>query len=1390
MKGRRILAILLCLVIMAAFLPPRAQALSGAGTESNPYVIRTTADLAAMHDHLDAYFVLGASIDAGGCSLTPVGNETEGAFTGTLDGKGYTISNLTMALEEDKYVGLFGYLEGTVKDLKLDKVSFIGSRFVGGIAGEAGVGSKITGCSVLSGSVTSPGARISNNVGGIAGICEGEISGCTNYAQVHAILGVTCNSYAGGIAGRWETAETVLKNCINRGTVSVSIDAQTTYHAYAYAGGLIGYAAAGAALRDCTNEGSVCAINYAGGMVGGADGLFTAEACLNSGEICAENEHWNYSYSYAGGILGWAAANAVLTDCVNTSDVSAPAPGPSDMCFYYYSGGMIGKSDRHASLNGCRNSGTIYGDREFYNHPYYSYSTEKQFFYTGGMIGMTNTADLTECRNAGTVYGLKIWDYQDAVSPQVGGMIGSISVEASLVRCANSGRVEVLRRSGEVIVSPAFGNASRYTAAGCVNTGAAVAEDNNSINISSEATEYGKLSFTPKGILLRDADTVYCSDLRYPGCGVGYPLAQLQETESGAYAAWDMTEGWTMDGSLNSGLPMPQGYQAEYLSDSVLILCAGESKTLSAPFAVSRWEVGGDSSAVTVSGGRVTAVHAGTACITARAADGSSANCLVFVYQKRNAINLSMARMSLRVGESVCLTADLPAADPQGIVWSSSDEGVAVVAQDGTVTATGMGTAIVTAALPLSGVSASCTVTVSGKAIYQITLSDVSIYQGETAVIRRSIQPAEGYDDALVWTSSNESVAAVDETGRVTGISAGTSVITARYGSVTGSCTVTVKRAASGVYLDRTEMTLEAGYTALLTVSMIPEDSTDTIVWTTSNRNVATVNNGLITAQTQGTAVITAKASSGASASCVVKVVAKTVLPNAVRLSQTAQRLVIGEKVSLTATVDPANATDKTVTWESSDPTVAAVSSTGVVEALSAGTAYITATSCNGLYDVCQVTVTQVSSAAFAVEDSRGSLGETFETQVRLVKNPGISAFTLQVEYNSTVMTPLAVSAGELTAGGTLTSSADTAQQDGQLRVTYYSAQDMTGDGLLFTITWQAGGPAGNYTVSLVYDEADICNADKQEVRVSPGTGSILLMEGLVGDIYPDGAVDMKDIVYFARWFNGLEDLTAEQRLAADLLYDGSLDVKDLTALAQILSENLPAMGGKGLRGAGSKAGIPFCVAVSDAAVRTGEDVRMTVRGSDCTGVAAFRFRIDAPEGYTVREVIPDALLAGGSFAYNPVTRIVTWYSESDMLLNGTLFTIVLTGTEGAALPAEMNLAYSSADFFTVEGYVGVPLTALSGMLAEEYARFGSLSCDREKLFVEIDTNLSDDAILTAAFYRNGRMTDIRVLNITLGEDRYPMELPADAAGMQCKVFLVKNTSFVPLAESSNVTIP
>ena len=173
----------------------------------------------------------------------------------------------------------------------------------------------------------------------------------------------------------------------------------------------------------------------------------------------------------------------------------------------------------------------------------------------------------------------------------------------------------------------------------------------------------------------------------------------------------------------------------------------------------------------------------------------------------------------------------------------------------------------------------------------------------------------------------------------------------------------------TGVNLNKTSLSLTVGGTDTLTATVQPDNATNkNVTWSTSNASVATVENGVVTAVGQSSATITVTTEDGGkTATCVVTVTAATVPVTGVTLSQTQASLYCNRTpntLALTAKVAPDNATNKAVTWTSSDSAVATVDQNGVVTALARGTAVITATAADGsgANATCTVTVSRYSS--------------------------------------------------------------------------------------------------------------------------------------------------------------------------------------------------------------------------------------------------------------------------------------------------------------------------------------------------------------------------------------------------------------------------------------------
>lgn len=164
--------------------------------------------------------------------------------------------------------------------------------------------------------------------------------------------------------------------------------------------------------------------------------------------------------------------------------------------------------------------------------------------------------------------------------------------------------------------------------------------------------------------------------------------------------------------------------------------------------------------------------------------------------------------------------------------------------------------------------------------VRSVALSENSIEMsvgGAAYELDAQIKPLYAFDKNVVWTSSDESVAAVSQNGIVTPVGEGTAVITAANGEIKDECTVNVTpyTAAESISLNATEITLpELDSVYSLTAEVLPENASDkSVIWESSNTEVAAVNGGAVTAVGEGTAVITAKTADGkSSAQCSVTV--------------------------------------------------------------------------------------------------------------------------------------------------------------------------------------------------------------------------------------------------------------------------------------------------------------------------------------------------------------------------------------------------------------------------------------------------------------------------------------------------------------------------------------
>ena len=342
-------------------------------------------------------------------------------------------------------------------------------------------------------------------------------------------------------------------------------------------------------------------------------------------------------------------------------------------------------------------------------------------------------------------------------------------------------------------------------------------------------------------------------------------------------------------------------------------------------------------------------------------------------------IELNPSSVSLELGQSFIpiLTATiLPEnASNKIISWSCSDENVVNFVKTGNdrgyLGALAPGTATITATTADGGFTATCDVTVSGVPVTGVTLDKTSLTlaPGETYTLTATVLPEDASIKNVTWSSSNPDDVYVSSEGKVTALALnGFSTITATAaGGQTATCDVTVRYVpVSEITLDKTEMSLAAGQSAVLTATTLPEDATNPLTfWSSSDETVAKVKNGLVTADENchgGTATITVSSTldptAGVTATCEVTV---TVPVKEVVLSHEELHLYIGDNFQLGASVRPTYATNQNITWSSSDESVVSVDSNGLLVTKKVGSAIITVTTEDGGHtDTCEVTVQPV----------------------------------------------------------------------------------------------------------------------------------------------------------------------------------------------------------------------------------------------------------------------------------------------------------------------------------------------------------------------------------------------------------------------------------------------
>lgn len=379
-------------------------------------------------------------------------------------------------------------------------------------------------------------------------------------------------------------------------------------------------------------------------------------------------------------------------------------------------------------------------------------------------------------------------------------------------------------------------------------------------------------------------------------------------------------------------------------------LAAGERTVLSVSFGSSSYfshclrYSSSDETIARVEGGHVIAVGPGKAKITAEAFNGKKGSVSITVLPAPESVYLTSIPEKLGVGQSIQLAASVNEGSRSEISFSGSDDAIAIISPEGAITAISEGEITVTAAA-FNGVTASADITIL-PAPESISFAEETVYIGVDETLPNALRLImdEGSAAEIHYSSSAARYVKVNAvSGEISGERAGKAAITAEtHNGISASCTVIVEKAPSRVKLSVDSKTMGVGQQQLLTVTL---NGRGHYSIKSSKPAVLTADeSGMLCAVGEGKAKITVTTHNGRSASLTI-----TVAPAPTELSAAKDAIILGIGESELLSFRANKGSFASLSFSSSDPSIAAVDETGRVSALSAGTVIITAAAQNGL---------------------------------------------------------------------------------------------------------------------------------------------------------------------------------------------------------------------------------------------------------------------------------------------------------------------------------------------------------------------------------------------------------------------------------------------------------
>ena len=401
----------------------------------------------------------------------------------------------------------------------------------------------------------------------------------------------------------------------------------------------------------------------------------------------------------------------------------------------------------------------------------------------------------------------------------------------------------------------------------------------------------------------------------------------------------------------------PSSIQIDKGSNAILNVVF--NKNASTPENMNVFWSSSDTDIVTVEGNgnlhtaTITGKKGGTAVVMVVSQDGLySATCTVSVREPVTGVTLNETSItaSLSQKQFQLVPTVLPAGDGvnRNVTWSSTDPSVLTVDKNGLVTYKGTGYASVICTTDDGGYQAFCNfyVNIPVESL-KLDYTDEIMSIGGQLRITAEVLPLNASQRTVSWESSDTSVCTVDTNGLVkaTGVGFATILCKTIDGSdLTAMCKIYVKQPVTSVVLNTKEIEVRKGTVFWLNATCLPENADNKLcAWTTSDKDVCTVDNdGKVTAVGSGTCnIVVTNVDTGISDYCVVTV---TQPVTGITLNSDYQSMWVGSKYAIIPNVQPVDADNKKVTYQSSDTSVATVDADGVVTAVKGGTCVIIVT--------------------------------------------------------------------------------------------------------------------------------------------------------------------------------------------------------------------------------------------------------------------------------------------------------------------------------------------------------------------------------------------------------------------------------------------------------------